>query len=70
MAPTAGAEEEAAGRDAPGRSFTFKLDDEFAAQDIERLILTIMGMRRCTGARRDLGFQSEKDPAVSAAVAF
>src|SRR5258708_5422834 len=47
---------EAAGRDAPGASVAFELDEELAAQDIERLILTMVGMRRGTGARRDHGF--------------
>nr|WP_258119584.1 hypothetical protein [Mesorhizobium onobrychidis] len=69
-APATCAEEEAAGRNAMGRRVALEFDNEFAAQHIEGFILTTMGVRRYSRARRNPDSQSEKDPAVSAPVAL
>ena len=53
MVPTAGAEEETAGPDAMRPGLTFEFDHEFAAQNIEGLILTVMRMRRRARPRRN-----------------
>src|SRR5205814_10651126 len=53
MAPAACAEKEAAGRDTAGRRFALEFDDELAAQHIKGFILTGMGVRRRSRARRN-----------------